>query len=289
MSMATTPRREPLVLDRVPLTAETFQSLRDLLYEHSGIALAQHKLTMVQSRLAKRLRALGLRTYEEYLDEIGNPDSPEWTEFINALTTNLTSFFREGHHFTKLVELLKPAYESSRRIKIWSAGCSTGEEPYTLAMTLLKGFGPSASISILATDLDTAVLQTAARGVYPMARIEGVDDAWRRLAFQRGTGEHRDKVRIRPEVKKLVTFQQLNLLDTKWDLDGAPFQAIFCRNVMIYFDGATQQELVSKLIQQLAPGGYFIVGHSESLLGVKHALKSVKSGIYQKPPATAHE
>ena len=284
--MAAPPRHEPLSLDRIPLTGETFKALRDLLYEHSGIALAEHKLTMVQSRLAKRLRALGLRTYEEYLHEIGNPDSPEWTEFINALTTNLTSFFREGHHFTKLVELLKPAYESSRRLRIWSAGCSTGEEPYTLAMTLLKGFGPSASISILATDLDTAVLQTAARGVYPMARIEGVDDAWRRLAFQRGTGAHQDQVRIRPEVKKLVTFQQLNLLDAKWDLEGAPFQAIFCRNVMIYFDKPTQRQLLGRYHQLLEPGGLLFVGHSEALLDNSLGFTSLGQTIYRRGAGT---
>ncbi len=280
--MAAPPRHEPLSLDRIPLTGETFKALRDLLYEHSGIALAEHKLTMVQSRLAKRLRALGLRTYEEYFDEIRNPDSPEWTEFVNALTTNLTSFFREGHHFTKLVELLKPAYESSRRIRIWSAGCSTGEEPYTLAMTLLKGFGPSTSISILATDLDTAVLQTAARGVYPMARIEGVDEAWRRLAFQRGTGEQRDQVRIRPEVKKLISFQQLNLLDAKWDLEGAPFQAIFCRNVMIYFDKPTQRRLLSRYHQLLEPGGLLFVGHSEALLDNSLGFTSLGQTIYRR-------
>ena len=228
--------RDPLALDRVPLSPSTFEGLRNLLHAHSGIALAHHKITMVQSRLAKRLRALGLRSYEQYHDLLRDPKSEEWPEFVNALTTNLTSFFREGHHFTRLVELLKPAYAASKRIRIWSAGCSTGEEPYTLAMTLTKAFGASAAIQILATDLDTAVLNTASRGIYPIARVESLADEWKRLGFLRGKGEHQDQVRIRPELRKLVTFTQMNLLDAQWPLEGGPFQAIFCRNVMIYFD-----------------------------------------------------
>ncbi len=274
--------RDPLALDRVPLSPSTFEGLRNLLHTHSGIALAHHKITMVQSRLAKRLRVLGLQSYEQYLDLLRDPKSEEWPEFVNALTTNLTSFFREGHHFTRLVELIKPAYAASRRIRIWSAGCSTGEEPYTLAMTLTKAFGSSAAIQILATDLDTAVLNTASRGVYPMARVESLTDEWKRLGFLRGKGENQDQVRIRPELRKLITFTQMNLLDAQWPLEGGPFQAIFCRNVMIYFDKPTQRELLRRYHGLLEPDGLLFVGHSESLLDNSLGFQSLGQTIYRR-------
>jgi chemotaxis protein methyltransferase CheR len=274
--------RDPLALDRVPLSPATFDALRNLLHAHSGIALAHHKITMVQSRLAKRLRVLGLRSYEQYHDLLRDPQAEEWPEFVNALTTNLTSFFREGHHFTRLVELLKPAYAASRRIRIWSAGCSTGEEPYTLALTLTKAFGASAAIQILATDLDTAVLNTASRGVYPMARVESLADEWKRLGFLRGKGEHQDEVRIRPELRKLITFTQMNLLDATWPLEGGPFQAIFCRNVMIYFDKPTQRNLLHRYHGLLEPDGLLFVGHSESLLDNSLGFQSLGQTIYRR-------
>ncbi len=281
MTRATTFGQEP-GLDREPLSAATFSALRDLLHEHSGIALASHKITMVQSRLAKRLRILGIKTYEEYLQVLEQPDAPEWCEFINALTTNLTSFFREGHHFTRLVELLRAADAQTHRIRIWSAGCSTGEEPYTLAMTLRKAFGEKAPLEILATDLDTAVLNTASRGVYPEARIEGLDDAWKRVGFLRGTGENQGQVRIRPELKTLITFQQLNLLDDHWALPPEPFQAIFCRNVMIYFDKPTQRKLLKRFHSLLESNGLLFVGHSEALLDAALGFQSLGQTIYRR-------
>jgi chemotaxis protein methyltransferase CheR len=277
--------QETLLPEREQLTAATFSALRDLLHAHSGIALAPHKITMVQSRLAKRLRILGIQTYEEYLLRLEDPDAPEWSEFINALTTNLTSFFREGHHFTRLAELLKPAHAPSRRLRIWSAGCSTGEEPYTLAMTLSKAFGASASIQILATDLDTAVLDTASQGVYPEARIEGLDDAWKRLGFLRGTGQHAGKVRIRPELKQLISFEQMNLLDERWTVPEGPYQAIFCRNVMIYFDKPTQRKLLRRFHDMIEPGGLLFVGHSEALLDNSLGFQSLGQTIYQRRAA----
>jgi len=276
---------DALASDRVQLTADTFTILRNLLHNHSGIALAAHKITMVQSRLAKRLRALGIPSYEEYLRRLENPESAEWPEFINALTTNLTSFFREGHHFTRLVELLQTSHAPSRRIRIWSAGCSTGEEPYTLAMTLTKAFGSGTPIQILATDLDTAVLNTASRGVYPETRIDGLEDSWKRLAFLRGTGEHKGQVRIRPELKSLVTFQQLNLLDDRWALPNEPFQAIFCRNVMIYFDKPTQRKLLQRFRSLLEPDGLLFVGHSEALLDTNLGFQSLGQTIYRRKAA----
>jgi chemotaxis protein methyltransferase CheR len=274
-----------MALDQEHLSTATFGTLRNLLHTHSGIALAPHKLTMVQSRLAKRLRQLGIPTYEQYLERVEGPQSEEWPEFINALTTNLTSFFREGHHFTRLPELLKPALATGRRIRIWSAGCSTGEEPYTLAMTLQKAFGASATIQILATDLDTAVLNTAAKGIYPEARIDGLEDDWKRFAFLRGRGEREGRVCVRPEVRDLITFQQLNLLDETWPIGEEPLQAIFCRNVMIYFDKPTQRKLLTRFHSRLEPGGLLFVGHSEALLDNSLGFQSLGQTIYRRKAA----
>ncbi|GLH69143.1 chemotaxis protein methyltransferase [Geothrix rubra] len=277
--------RADLLLDREPLTPATFQALRSLLHAHSGIALSAHKLAMVQSRLAKRLRALGLETYEAYLEVLQDPASDEWVHFINALTTNLTSFFRESHHFSRLVDLLGAEGPPPRPLRLWSAGCSTGEEPYTLAMALLRAFGPSHPLEILATDLDTSVLETAARGVYPMARIEGLDEAWRRFAFLRGTGAHEGLVRLRPEIRRPIRFARLNLLDQAWPLEGAPFHAIFCRNVMIYFDKPTQRQLLLRFQQAMVPRGLLFVGHSESLLDSSLGFESLGQTIYRKREA----
>ena len=271
---------EPLP-GRPPLSPATFQTLRNLLHEHSGIALSPHKLTMVQARLAKRLRTLRLDSYETYLERLRDPASDEWVDFINALTTNLTSFFREPHHFPRLVELLAGSGVPPRPIRLWSAGCSTGEEPYTLAMTLRQAFGAHPA-EILATDLDTAVLDIAARGVYPSARIENLDEAWRRFAFLRGTGAQEGKVRIRPEIRQLVQFERLNLLDASWPMEAGRFHAIFCRNVMIYFDKPTQRDLVRRFQEHLAPGGLLFVGHSESLLDASMGLKPLGQTIYRK-------
>ena len=278
---------DALTQGREQLSPATFTALRDLLHAHSGIALAGHKLTMVQSRLAKRLRALGLQTYEEYLRRLENPEAPEWPEFINALTTNLTSFFREGHHFTRLVELLKPTLPSRRRLRIWSAGCSTGEEPYTLAMTLLNAFGTALPIEILATDLDTAVLATASKGIYPEARIEDLDNEWKRFAFLRGRGEREGRVCVRPEVRDLITFRQLNLLDAEWPVGSEPFQAIFCRNVMIYFDKPTQRAILSRLLPQMDAASLLYTGHSENYLHAADLIQPCGRTLYRRAGTAA--
>jgi chemotaxis protein methyltransferase CheR len=269
------------ILDRGPLPPKVFQALRDLLHQHAGIALSPSKLTMVQSRLARRLRKLGLASYEEYLDVLKDPSSDEWTEFINALTTNLTSFFREGHHFTRLVELLRPGCERGKKIRVWSAGCSTGEEPYTLAMTLEKAFGPRASIQILASDLDTAVLEKAASGIYALERLESMPLSWKQFGFLKGTGANQGSVQVRPELRARVSFQQMNLRDATWPIEG-PFEAIFCRNVMIYFDKATQRNLLARYHRLLAPDGLLFVGHSESLLDNTSGFQSLGQTIYRR-------
>jgi len=269
------------LIDRGPLPPKVFQALRDLLHDHSGIALAPSKLTMVQSRLAKRLRKLDLPSYAAYLEVLKDPAAEEWTEFINALTTNLTSFFREEHHFTRLVELLRPSFERTRKIRVWSAGCSTGEEPYTLAMTLEKAFGPQTSIQIIASDLDTAVLETAARGVYPLERIDALPEAWRQFGFLKGKGPNQGSAMVRPALRARVSFQQMNLRDAQWSIEG-PLQAIFCRNVMIYFDKPTQRSLLARYRALLEPGGLLFVGHSESLLDNSSGFQSLGQTIYRR-------
>ena len=262
-------------------SAADFERVRKLIYAHAGISLSPIKQDMVYSRLARRLRATGKSSFAAYLDALERDGGEEWERFVNSLTTNLTSFFREPHHFPIFADHLKQL-GTRRPIRVWCSAASTGEEPYSIAITILETFGSQVShVSIFASDLDTNVLETARKGVYPVERVEKMDPERLRRFFLRGTGSQEGMVAVRPELKRLIEFQRINLLEPNWPVRG-PLDVIFCRNVMIYFDTATQQELVLKLINQLAPGGYFVVGHSESLLGIKHPLKSVKPGIYRK-------
>lgn len=265
----------------VPITDAAFQRIRTLLHEHSGIALAPHKTVMVQSRLGKRLRAQGLTSYEAYLRILEDPASPEWVEFVNALTTNLTSFFREEHHFVRLAEWFRqrPPTEAGRA-RLWSAGCSTGEEPYSMAMIMGDGFR-GWELDILATDLDSQVLAKARRGVYPEERLDGLDPRWKRLAFLRGKGGNAGMVKLKPEFRAMVRFEQHNLLGDSWP-GPASFDAIFCRNVMIYFDKPTQKRVVGRFRECLRPGGLLAVGHSESLLNAASGFASLGQTLYQR-------
>lgn len=264
-----------------PLSKAHFTVLRDLLHQHSGISLGDHKVPMVQSRLNKRLRALGLENYEAYVSLLrSDPDGEEWTHFINAMTTNLTGFFRENHHFEHLVPWVLETRKQQRRIKVWSAGCSTGEEPYTLAMVLRAGL-PEWDIQILATDLDSNVLATAREGIYPEARLEPVSEAWKRFAFLRGKGVQAGQVRVRQDLRQLIEFRRLNLLHDPFPPPGH-FDVIFCRNTMIYFEKPAQRELIGRFRQCLSPGGLLVVGHSESLLDAGLGFLSLGETMYQR-------
>ncbi len=277
-----------------PISERAFQRIRELLHGHSGIALATHKSVMVQSRLGKRLRAHGLRSYDEYLRILEDPDSPEWVEFVNALTTNLTSFFREEHHFSRLVAWFRDRTPSAGalagrslagrahtgRARLWSAGCSTGEEPYTLAMVMREAF-PDWDVEILATDLDSNVLANAQRGIYPEERLDNLDAKWRRLGFLRGRGGNAGRVKVQPAIRDLVRFSQHNLLGDAWPEPGS-MDAIFCRNVMIYFDKPTQKRIVGRFHDCLVPGGLLAVGHSESLLQAAAGFTSLGHTLYQR-------
>jgi chemotaxis protein methyltransferase CheR len=262
--------------DGFVLGQREFQWLRDFIQREAGIHIRENKQSLVAGRLSRRLRSLNLAGFDEYVDYVGRDrDGRERRELINCITTNKTDFFREEHHFDFLRETLFPAIRrrsergGPRRLRIWSAGCSTGEEPYTLAMTIADHFGPRTGwdIKIVASDIDTQVLAKAAEGIYPEQRLEPISEALRQRHFQRGRDAQAGRWRVRPELRALIDFRHVNLNDTPWPLDGG-FDAIFCRNVIIYFDKPTQQRLFKRFAQQLDPAGCLFIGHSESLIGV---------------------
>jgi chemotaxis protein methyltransferase CheR len=236
---------------------------------------------MVYSRLARRVRARGLKAFADYL-EVVDGDIAEREAFVNALTTNLTAFFREAHHFDELANLVERCRQSgSREFRVWSCASSTGEEPYSLAMTLIDAYGTfTPPVSIMATDIDTNVLAHAERGIYTADRVAKLTDCQRRRFFLRGTGKQEGTVRLRNEVRSLVTFGRFNLLDPKWSVNG-PFDAIFCRNVMIYFDKATQRQILQKLAPLLLPHGLLFAGHSECFVHAADIVRLRGKTVYE--------
>ena len=261
-------------------TARDFGKVRRLIHSHAGIALGEGKSELVYSRLARRVRTLGHEDFASYIALLDDDAHPEWEFFVNALTTNQTDFFREAHHFPILVEHLAKA--SGRPARVWSAASSTGEEPYSIAMALAEAQGTlSPAVEIQATDLDTAVLETARSGVYAADRVAGMEPARLKRFFLKGRGMREGHVRVRRELGELVTFGQLNLRDASWNMEG-PFDAIFCRNVLIYFDKPTQREVLGRLAARLADDGLFFAGHSESLLHVADLFVPCGRTVYRK-------
>lgn len=269
------------------LSDTEFSRLCRLVHRHAGIHLTVHKKELVRARLMKVLRGRSLASFQEYYDLVlADKSGVELACLLDALSTNLTAFAREPGHFQYLAQEILPAWRQGQgeplRQTLWSAGCSTGEEPYTLAMILMDTFpGEDLSqVKIYASDLNTQVLTQAERGVYPLARMEPIPPEWRRRFFQKGVREQEGFVRVKSEVRRLVNFFRLNLMDP------FPFQekmdVIFCRNVMIYFEKETQAKLVDKFYHCLRPGGYFFIGHSESLCNHQHQFKYVKPTIYRK-------
>jgi chemotaxis protein methyltransferase CheR len=265
-----------------------FEFIRQLVGERTGIVLGENKRELVYGRLARRLRQLGVATFAEYCDFVQARPDTEVHEIINAITTNLTSFFREAHHFQYLAgEVLPRLLErnaAKRRLRIWSAGCSTGEEPYSIAVTLAESLPHIGGwdVRILATDVDSNVLATAERGIYALERVSGLEAERRRRWFRRGTGAQAGQAKISDEVKRLIAFRHLNLMEA-WPMRG-PFDAIFCRNVVIYFDKPTQARLFNRFAGILDPEGYLFVGHSETLLGVSDAFELVGRTVYRRRP-----
>ncbi|MGJ7520493.1 CheR family methyltransferase [Variovorax sp. LT1P1] len=260
-------------------TDSDFAKVRTLIHRRAGISLGDQKRQMVYSRLSRRLRELGIAEFAAYLAmlESGNDES-EWQAFINSLTTNLTSFFREAHHFPVLAEHVRKAKEP---VTIWCAAASTGEEPYSLAITLIEALGEqkAASARIIATDIDTAVLEKAAAGVFTLEQVERMSPERLRRFFNKGTGGNAGRVRIKPEVAQLVKFSRLNLLDTSWAVKE-PVDAIFCRNVMIYFDKPTQNKILERFLPLIKQGGLLFAGHSENASLVNQSFKPLGHTVY---------
>lgn len=264
------------------MTYDDFVVIKRLAYRITGISLSDHKQNMIYGRLARRLRSLGLKTFSEYLSLLEDDNNPEVHEFVNAITTNLTSFFRENHHFEFLQEDLLPSLirenATKKRIRIWSAGCSTGEEPHSIAM-VLREFAAIRSwdVKILATDLDTNCVAKGKSGVYTAERVETFPEKFKKyIKVSSDSG----RVKIREDVRSLITFKQLNLLH-QWPMKG-PFDFIFCRNVVIYFDAETQRKLFDRYANILTPHGHLFIGHSENLHKVCDRFDGLGRTIYKR-------
>lgn len=269
-------------------TDRDFNFIRKLVMEKTGIVLSDIKRDMVYGRLSRRIRALGLKKFAEYCEMLKTEDESELVEFTNAITTNLTSFFRENHHFEQLANTLLPkimAEKSERRIRIWSAGCSTGEEPYSIAMTVKESIPESHGwdVKILATDLDTNVVEHGRRGIYHIDRVTGIPKHRLSRWFRKGKGNKGDMVKVSDELQSMISFKQLNLMH-QWPMKG-PFDVIFCRNVVIYFDKPTQKQLFDRYSDLLSRTGYLFLGHSESMFKVSDRFNLIGKTIYQNKPA----
>jgi chemotaxis protein methyltransferase CheR len=266
------------------ITTEEFQRFRTLIYDKSGISLSDQKRPLLASRLSKRLRDLGFTTFSQYYDQVTNDSSrDEFTRMLDLISTNKTDFFREPKHFDFLREQILPELKRVKRIRIWSSACSTGEEPYTIAMTLYDGVSDPTQwdCKILASDLSTRVLAKAAAGAYDAERVRDVPPDVVRRHFLRGRGDSEGLLKVKPHLAAMIQFRRLNLMDEQFPI-RSPLDLIFCRNVMIYFDRPTQEQLVNKFYRYLKPGGYLFIGHSESLQWVTHSFKAVAPTIYQK-------
>jgi chemotaxis protein methyltransferase CheR len=262
------------------LTDHDFSKIRTLIHQRAGIALSTQKRQMVYSRLARRLRELRLTEFATYLNVLeADPNGEEWQQFTNALTTNLTAFFREAHHFPVLADHAKKCRQP---MTVWCSAASTGEEPYSIAMTLIEALGEraAAEASVVGTDIDTQVLAKAAAGVFTMEQVSKLSPARLKRFFLRGAGAQAGKVRIRPEVAAMVRFEQLNLLDVKWAL-REPFDAIFCRNVMIYFDKPTQARILQRFAPLMKPHGLLFAGHSENFSFAGDILRLRGQTVYE--------
>ena len=284
MSAVLFPRSQPETHreSEFSLSDADFERVRRLIHRRAGISLHEGKRAMVYSRLSRRLRKVGHPSVSSYLQALeqakGALGEQEWQEFVNCLTTNLTSFFREEHHFPLLAAEL--VQRKGRSLRIWCNAASTGEEPYSLAMTVVEALGPKADVRILCSDIDTKVLATAERGVYA-ADARGLDPQRLRQHFQRGTGANSGSIRVKPELKQLLEFRAFNLMDEQWRL-GQPIDVVFCRNVMIYFDHPTQRRVLERMHLAMAPQGLLFAGHSENFSGAKDLFRLRGKTVYER-------
>ena len=261
-------------------TEKDFEQVCRLIYAHAGISLKPSKQDMVYSRLARRLRANGINNFRDYLVLLESNNEVEWEAFVNSLTTNLTSFFRESYHFPLLAEHVVKQ-KGRQSFSLWCSAASTGEEPYSMAMTMVDAFGSfTPPVSIIATDVDTNVLAKAEAGIYPIERVEKLSAEVVKRFFLRGMGVQSGFVRVRPELRAMISFRQLNLLSNSWSIRG-PLDAIFCRNVMIYFDKETQLKILQRFAPLLQPQGLLFAGHSESFHNAAHLFKLRSKTVYE--------
>lgn len=281
---------ETAIIDNLVLTDKDFQKIGDLVYKHCGINLHMGKKELVRARLAKRLRLGNFRTYSEYMKHVlADKSGKQFSILIDTLSTNLTSFFREGQHFEFLQNDFLPALldrkERDRNFKIraWSAGCSSGEEPYSIAITLLEAAQEQSrwNVKVLATDISTTMLQTAKAGIYSKERVKPVPTLQKNKYLNLNCVRGEKTFEVKRSLKNIVIFKYLNLMND-WPING-PLDFIFCRNVMIYFDRSTQSRLINRFWDLLDSGGVLFTGHSESLTGIEHRFNYVQPTIYLKP------
>jgi chemotaxis protein methyltransferase CheR len=285
------PQATPLASDQeFSFSAADFERVRELIYQRAGISLHAGKQAMVYSRLSRRLRETSHRSFAAYLQWLqantGASGEAEWQEFVNCLTTNLTAFFREEHHFHALVDDLKAiaGKHPGKPLRIWCSAASTGEEPYSIAITAVEALGSSAPVRIVASDIDTKVLATAQRGVYD-TDARGLSPERLHRHFLRGKGANAGFMRVKPELAKLIEFRPFNLMSRQWAGAGGlgePFDIIFCRNVMIYFDNPTQRQVLQQMHAVLKPGGLLYVGHSENFTEARELFALRGKTIYQR-------
>ncbi|WP_127470497.1 CheR family methyltransferase [Thiomicrorhabdus aquaedulcis] len=265
-------------------TQADFSRVQKLVYDFAGIDLNDSKKNLVYNRLAKRIRFLGMQSFDDYLDFVVAQGEQEFVQLINAITTNLTFFFRENHHFDYLAQTVIPQLlkknSGSKKIRIWSAGCSTGEEPYSIAIVLKECVPAGWDAKVIATDLDTTVVQTAIDGVYKDERLKGVTESRKKRWFLKGSGANEGFVRVKSELQQIIEFGQINLMND-WPLKDS-IDVIFCRNVVIYFDKPTQTKLFNRYADKLPEHGYLFIGHSESLYKVCDRFELLGQTIYKK-------
>lgn len=265
-------------------SADDFNRVKRLVYDFAGIDLNDSKKNLVYNRLAKRIRFLQQQSFQEYLDYVEAQGESEFVHLINAITTNLTFFFRENHHFEYLANTVIPSLleknKTSKKIRIWSAGCSTGEEPYSIAIVLKESVPVGWDAQVIATDLDTNVVETGMRGVYKDDRLKGVSEPRKKRWFLKGTGSNQGWIKVKPELQESIQFGQINLMH-EWPLKE-PIDVIFCRNVVIYFDKPTQTKLFNRYADLLPSDGHLFIGHSESLYKVCDRFELLGQTIYKK-------
>ena len=261
-------------------TNADFTRIKSLIYKHAGINLHDGKHAMVYSRVSRRLRETGHSSFKTYLDQLEQQHTgPEWQEFVNALTTNLTSFIRENHHFVELDRLIRA--RPNHEWKVWCSAASTGEEPYSILMTFAEALGTEGRFRLYASDIDTKVLSTAARGVYKLENVKGLSSAQLHKFFLKGKGANAGFVRVKPELQKHVEFFSLNLIQDNWSLKEQ-FDIVFCRNVMIYFDNATQRQVLGRIHRVMKDKGILFVGHAENFSDARTLFALKGKTVYEK-------